>query len=93
MALTELARFVPHLDWRGDNRPDLRLQPSDVDNHHGERAQTSGHLSGHASGNFSGHFTGAFRHGPGYLFDLPPGATFEPDPNTSAMGFEKLDKL
>ena len=80
LALTELARFVPHLDWRGDNRPDLRLGPHDTGGHDAQRPM-------------GGHFAGPLRHGPGYLFDLPPGATFEPDPNTSAMGFEKLDKI
>ena len=80
LALTELARFVPHLDWRGDNRPDLRLGPHDAAGHDAQRPM-------------GGHFAGLLRHGPGYLFDLPPGATFEPDPKTSAMGFEKLDKI
>ena len=85
LALTELSRFVPNLDWRGDNRPDLRLHPGDT--HHQDTRRSN------MVGSGSGHFAGPLRHGPGYLFDLPPGATFEPDPKTSAMGFEKFDKL
>ena len=81
LALTELSRFVPHADWRGDNRPDLRLQPADAGKHDAPRPQTAGH------------FTGQMRHNSGYLFDLPPGGTFEPDPKTSAINFENLDKL
>ena len=66
MALTELARFVPHLDWRGDNRPDLRLHP----NQSAQQTAANAHI----------------RYSPGFVFDLPPGAVFEPDPQTSMMG-------
>ncbi len=70
MALLELARFVPHLEFRSasaagteriDTRPDLRQQP---------------HFS---------HFTGVghFHSRSGAALELPPGATFEPDPRTN----------
>ena len=81
LALTELARFVPHLDWRGDNRPDLRLHAGDALYQDAQRLP------------MAGHFAGAIRHGAGRIFDLPPGGTFEPDPKTSEMVFEKLDKI
>ena len=75
MALLELARFVPHLDFRGgqtdrperaDNRPDLRQQP----------------MHDHSAG------LGHFHSRSGAAFALPPGATFEPDPRTSAPAFK-----
>ncbi len=69
MALTELARFVPHLDWRGDNRPDLRLHPN-------QTAQAP-------------NMSGRINYSPDFMFDLPPGATFEPDPQTSMINLEK----
>jgi len=71
MALLELARFVPHLEFRGgkteraermDTRPDLRQQP--------------GH--DHSAG------IGHFHSRSGAALELPPGATFEPDPRTNA---------
>ena len=70
MALLELARFVPYLEFRGakaeraDNRPDLRYQ------------QTVPH------DNSAG--IGHFHRRSGAALELPPGATFEPDPRTSA---------
>ena len=33
--------------------------------------------------------TGRINYSPGFMFDLPPGATFEPDPQTSVMNLEK----
>jgi putative (di)nucleoside polyphosphate hydrolase len=75
MALTELSRFVPrlssHLDLRADLRPDARNR------------FLRGVLHAHDSAGFCG---GAGQHLPGRLgasFELPPGATFEPDPQTS----------
>ena len=78
MALLELARFVPYLEFRSgksdrvermDNRPDLRQQaPHD-----------------HSAG--SGHFHSRS----GAAFELPPGATFEPDPCTSAPAMKNLE--
>ena len=70
MALLELARFVPHLDFRGgktdrpernDNRPDLRQH------------------SQHDHSAVGGHFLSRS----GAAMELPPGATFEPDPRTN----------
>ena len=70
MALLELARFVPHLEFRGgqadrperaDTRPDLRQHPR----------------RDHAAG--IGHFLSRS----GVSLELPPGATFEPDPRTN----------
>ena len=80
MALTELARFVPNLDWRADNRPDLRVHPNQA------ASQAIADGAGRASG-ASGHI----RFSSGYLFDLPPGAVFEPDPQTSVANAGKLD--
>ena len=72
MALTELARFVPHVDCRPDVRPDIRnhflrggLQARDPEGGHGDN---NGHLPLNRFG---------------AAFELPPGATFEPDPQTS----------
>jgi len=78
MALLELARFVPYLEFRSeksdrvermDNRPDLRQH---VPLHH---------LAG------AGHFHSRS----GAAFELPPGATFEPDPCTSAPAMKNLE--
>jgi putative (di)nucleoside polyphosphate hydrolase len=69
MALTELARFVPHLEWRADARAE----------HHGRHGRSPGQsLFPQASQNASGHFSRS-----GMAFELPPGASFEPDPQTS----------
>jgi len=71
MALLELARYVPHLEFRGgktdrsersDTRPDLRQQPQ----------------HNHSAG------VGHFHSRSGAMLELPPGATFEPDPGTNA---------
>ena len=70
MALLELAKFVPHLEFRGskadradrtDTRPDLRQQSQ------------------------HDHFAGAghFHSRSGAVLELPPGAIFEPDPRTN----------
>jgi len=65
MALTELARFVPYLDWRGDVRPDNHGHHNRYERGHGQRAD-------------QGHFSRS-----GVALELPPGASFEPDPQTS----------
>ena len=70
-ALTELARFVPHLDWRVDFRPDLRLQVQTP-----PRDPRDGHR-------FHGRLSACM--------ELPPGATFEPDPRTSAPDLKVSD--
>ena len=82
MALRELARFVPHLEFRPDSRPDLRLDARAADQH-SRYAANDLHHQGHGAAG-SGHMHG-YAH-PGRLgasFELPPGATFEPDPQTS----------
>jgi putative (di)nucleoside polyphosphate hydrolase len=75
MALTELARFVPRLDYRSDHRSRyLRGAPH-------QREQTGPPGDTEVRGNFDG-----LRHQGGRgggLFELPPGAIFEPDPGTS----------
>ena len=79
MALTELSRFVPRVEFRVDSRPDLRnrylrggLQARD--------SLVNQTLSSQCSINALNHSGG--------VFELPPGATFEPDPKTS---FGSLD--
>ena len=75
MALTELSRFVPRLSSHIDLRPDFR---SDNRNRF-----LRGGLYPHDS---AGVCDGAGQHLPmrlGASFALPPGATFEPDPQTS----------
>ena len=64
MALTELARFVPHLDWRGDARLENHRHQGCHERNHGLADQV--------------HFSRS-----GVAFELPPGASFEPDPQTS----------
>ncbi len=72
MALTELARFVPHLDWRGDARAE----------HHGRHERAFGHTyTTHSPDHGPGHFLRS-----GAAFELPPGSCFEPDPQTSHTG-------
>lgn len=70
MALTELSRYVPRLDMRVDARVDHRNRYL-----RGGLRQREG---GQAMDGF-GHFTaGAFGN-----FELPPGASFDPDPQTA----------
>ena len=82
MALTELARFVPHLDSRLDARPDIRNRflrggmPS--------REQESGH------DDHLGHLPMTRF---GASFELPPGAIFEPDPQTSLAADTRIAKI
>ena len=82
MALTELSRFVPRLDHRPDLRPDIRpdqrLRP-------GCEANTrSVHEQSHLQPN-------PYQSRVGAAFELPPGATVEPDPQTS-MGVDSQTK-
>lgn len=70
MALTELSRYVPRLDMRADLRVDHRNRFL-----RGGLRQREG---GQAMDGF-GHFT-AGRFG---NFELPPGASFDPDPQTA----------
>ena len=84
MALTELSRFVPRSDARVDHRNRfLRggLGPRD-DN---PSPDASSRLSGDA---LLGHSARL-----GASFELPPGATFEPDPQTSLAAESLTRKL
>jgi putative (di)nucleoside polyphosphate hydrolase len=80
MALTELSRFVPRLDFRFEPRSDHRSRymrggPNQHDlvvNHPAEASSSTVDNSMHPY---------AVRLGAS--FELPPGATFEPDPQTS----------
>ena len=74
MALTELSRFVPRVEFRVDSRPDLRNR----------------YLRGGLQARDSFVNQASPSHCPidtlnraGGVFELPPGATFEPDPQTS----------
>ena len=75
MALTELSRFVPRAEFRADSRPDLRnryLRGGLLQRDLLVGQSLAPHL---CVGDSLG------RHGS--PFELPPGATFEPDPQTS----------
>ena len=70
MALAELSRFVPRLDARADLRADQR----------GRYART-----GPRARDGSGHNTGVEtpQRSPFTAMELPPGASFDPDPHTN----------
>ena len=70
MALTELSRFVPRLDARADLRADQRGRYA----RSGPRARDS-----------NGHNTGVESplRSPFTAMELPPGASFDPDPHTN----------
>ena len=80
MALTELSRFVPYLDSRCDTRPDIRNRF--LRGGLSAREHDGGH--GVAASNSSHRF--------GAALELPPGATFEPDPQTSLSAAARMDK-
>ena len=73
MALTELSRFVPRLDFREEARADHRNRFLRA----GVRQRESGQVQ--ATDGFS-HYTS---HGGTASFELPPGASFDPDPQTN----------
>ncbi|HEX5286004.1 MAG TPA: RNA pyrophosphohydrolase [Polaromonas sp.] len=80
LALTELARFVPRADFRFEPRPDHRNRYLRGGLH--QRDQAEGHAAEENSreANDPMHsYTARL----GASFELPPGATFEPDPQTS----------
>ncbi len=83
MALTELSRFVPHSDNRLDTRPDARSDPRNRYLRAGMpfRDQSSSHGDGAGA---QRPIESAHQHSSrvGAMFELPPGATFEPDPQT-----------
>ncbi len=79
MALTELSRYVPRLDLRNDVRPDHRNRYL----RSGLRSREPGQMT-----DGFGHFTaGGFG-----AFELPPGASFDPDPQTALRPASPLDK-
>ena len=77
MALTELARFVPHLDSRCNARLDIR-----------NRFLRGGLTSREQEGSNGVLPLSRF----GSAFELPPGATFEPDPQTSLTAAARIAK-
>ncbi|MDP2032754.1 MAG: RNA pyrophosphohydrolase [Polaromonas sp.] len=79
MALTELSRFVPRADNRFDVRPDHRNRYL----RGGMRQRDPAEPGEHGM-----HATGM----PGASFELPPGATFEPDPQTSLAAASRNEK-
>ena len=86
MALTELSRFVPRCEFRPEARPDVRnrflrgaLHQRDFPRH----PQILDGTSDPAEGSDRSHPT----------LELPPGATFEPDPQTSFGRTEPSGKL
>ena len=78
MALVELARFVPHFAPYGDYRRDQR---------HHVRDQFRDPSRDHAHRNQFGEPSQR-----GHLIEMPPGAIFEPDPQTSMSAIEPLGK-
>ena len=79
MALTELSRFVPRVDNRFDARQDHRNRYL----RGGMRQRDPGEAGEHGM-----HATDI----PGASFELPPGATFEPDPQTSLAAASRNEK-
>ena len=81
MALTELSRFVPRADNRFDVRPDHRNRYL----RGGMRQRDPGEAG---TGEQGLHSAGL----PGASFELPPGATFDPDPQTSLTAVSRNEK-
>ena len=80
MALTELSRFVPRCEFRLDPRPEQRNRYLRGGLHQRDLLagqSTELNLMAIEAG------LSTFRHRPGIDFEMPPGATFEPDPQTS----------
>jgi len=80
MALTELSRFVPRSDFRFDLRPEQRNRYLRGGLHQrdllaGQAAESSGFPAGGVMPAYTARLSASF--------ELPPGATFEPDPQTS----------
>ena len=78
MALVELARFVPHFAPYGDNRHDQRHQTR---NQFRDTPREYAHRNEFGEPSSRGH-----------LIELPPGATFEPDPQTSLSAVQPQGK-
>ncbi len=82
MALTELSRFVPRLDHRPDLRPDIRP----------DQSVRPGCEVNTRSVNEPSHLqSNPYQSRVGAAFELPPGAIFEPDPQTS-LDVDSCDK-
>ena len=90
MALTELFRFVPRCDGRFDLRHDGR---GDARQHHTRTGVLPLRAEDENVQMTVTHSAGvtAFRFGAG--FELPPGGTFEPDPQTSSAAAPKVSDL
>ena len=84
MALTELSRFVPRAEFRFDARPDLRNRYLRGGLHHRDLPASQ------AAESATCPTEGLARHGG--AFELPPGATFEPDPQTSFGAADVIKK-
>ena len=79
MALTELSRYIPRFDFRLEPRPDHRNRYLRGGLHQGDlESPVSEALGRVGQGNGLQNQAAS---GPSY--ELPPGATFEPDPQTS----------
>ena len=84
MALTELSRFVPHCDFKTDLRGDHRAHYFRTGVPRFFEAQRQPGMPTIAE-------MPAFRFGG--VFELPPGATFEPDPGTSTDAGHNVTKM
>jgi putative (di)nucleoside polyphosphate hydrolase len=89
LALTELARFVPRADLRFDFRPDHRNRY--LRGGLRQRDQMASHAgdAGAGPGSDPAHLCPAPS---SVLIELPPGATFEPDPQTSFGADQRITK-
>ena len=90
MALTELSRFVPRCDGRSDPRHDGR---GDARQRHARTGSLPFRSDEDGAQTTMTHSQGmaAFRFAAG--FELPPGGTFEPDPQTSLTAPQKAPDL
>ncbi|MBK5206629.1 MAG: RNA pyrophosphohydrolase [Polaromonas sp.] len=80
LALTELARFVPRTDFRFEPRPDHRNRYLRGGLHQRDQlADPKGEGNSREANDPLHAYTARL----GASFELPPGATFEPDPQTS----------
>ncbi|MDB5930371.1 MAG: hydrolase [Polaromonas sp.] len=80
MALTELSRFVPRCDFRSDSRPEQRNRYLRGGLHQRDllASQAAASNASMPAGTVPSYVLQF-----GAAFELPPGATFEPDPQTS----------
>jgi putative (di)nucleoside polyphosphate hydrolase len=81
MALTELFRFVPRCEFRHDARPEQRNRYLRGGLH--QRDHLMDLPPAEAASFLMGDPAASSAHRPGMSFELPPGGTFEPDPQTS----------